>query len=439
MADFPLALIARTILQTYPFYLIHILFWVIMILVFSQYKKMAGRERELFGTSKNSPLRQTLISAFFGIGAGLLVSLIMVSLGINLMSIGIVFVLPIVILMMLIHPRYMCFAYGGGVVGILSLFFSLLTEFWPVLAEVNIINALISIDIPGLISLIALLHLTEAVLILLSGSIGPSPLYVKHEQKGVVGGFSLQKFWPLPFVGLISRAPDDVARASEAVINMPEWWPLFGTGVEEASGMFFLLPVAAILGYGDLSVSTTPKEKTRWAGKYLALYSLILLGLGIASVFFSPITLLGVLFSPIGHELLIIKGKNEEFEKEPIYFNQGEGVKVLDVYSDGLAYKMGVKPGDTIKLVNHFPVSSEEDFRTMIYASSPHLRFDIIRQDGERVALKAPLYKKDKRLGLILAPGINRSRQRYMELVKEKGLSSFLGKIRPIKRLLKWR
>ncbi len=438
MEELPLGMIAKWILQTYPMYLIHFLFWIIMLLVFSQYNKMVKRERELFGTAKNNPLRQTLISTGFGFLAGIMASFIIIILGINLMAVGVVYVLPFVILMMLIHPRYMCFAYGGGIVGLLSLSLSALSNVWPVLNEISFLQGLMAINVPGLISLIAILHLTEAVLILFSGAIGSSPLYVKHETKGIVGGFSLQKFWPLPFVGLISQPPgENGAQAAETAISMPEWWPIFGSGLEEMAGGLAMFPVVAVLGYGDISVSTPPGQKSKEAGKNLALYSIVLLGVALAAAFYLPLAWLSALLSPVGHEIMIIKGKSKEFSREPIYYDNNKGIKILDIYPDGIASNMGLKPGDRIHLINHFPVSTEEDFRTMLYSGQPHLRLDIERENGERKVLQAPIHDDKTRFGVILAPGVNKTRSRYMELAENDGLKALSKRFKFFGRLFK--
>lgn len=439
MGGFPLGDIARLIFQVFPYTFVHMLFWLVIILVFSQYRKMIKRERQLFGAAKNKAGKQTLISAFFGIGAGIIASFILVSLGINLLHVGIIYVWPFVILLMIVHPRYMCFAYGGGVVSLLSLILSFFAQYWPQLYEISFIRGIMNVDVPGLISLIAVLHLTEALLILFSGSIDPSPLYIKYGNRGVVGGFSLQKFWPLPIVGLVTLMPQEADFLGiVAMVGpewMPDWWPVVGPEVVAPPGeevVYTMLPLVAGLGYGDISVSTTPREKSLQSGRYLAVYSIVLLVVAVSAVYFSPLAWLAAILSPVGHELLIIRGRKEEFSKAPLYESGGRGVKVLDVYTDGLAAELGLKAGDTILQVNDVPVMGEGDFRTLVYASQPYLKLDVLTVNGERKLLKSPVFADRPRIGLILAPGAGRSSGRYVEMKDKNRISNLFRNLKGI-------
>jgi len=95
---------------------------VVMAIVFRQHDRQAKLEEHLFGAPFSQPIRQVLTSLAFGILGGLIASILMVSLGIALSeAMGIIYVWPVVIVLMLINPRFMCFAYGGGVVGVIVL------------------------------------------------------------------------------------------------------------------------------------------------------------------------------------------------------------------------------------------------------------------------------------------------------------------------------
>ena len=105
---------------------------------------------------------------------------------------------------MLLSPRYLCFAYAGA--------------YWP-LSVWSL--AIPRSSVPQLMALIAILHMVESLLILLSGRLNPMPVYVKYENQ-IRGGFNLQKFWPIPLIALVSAGIADPASG----VMMPEWWPL---------------------------------------------------------------------------------------------------------------------------------------------------------------------------------------------------------------------
>ncbi len=56
----------------------------------------------------------------------------------------------------------------------------------------------------AIMGLVAILHLVEALLILVHGHRDATPVYVRRQDGRVVGGFALQKFWPMPFIALIA-------------------------------------------------------------------------------------------------------------------------------------------------------------------------------------------------------------------------------------------
>ena len=107
----------------YPIYRYYpVLLAVVLALVYRQFHRQAKLEAHLYGTPFSSPGRQLHISLGIGFAGGFLTSLLMVLLGLPLSEeLGLIYVWPVVLVLLLIHPRFMCFAYGGGVVGAVSL------------------------------------------------------------------------------------------------------------------------------------------------------------------------------------------------------------------------------------------------------------------------------------------------------------------------------
>jgi hypothetical protein len=302
------------------------------------------------------------------------------------MEIGIVYVWPLAILLLLVHPRYLCFAYAGGLVGAFSATIQLLSGFWPAITAGPLAD-IAAIHIPGLLALIGILHLTESFLIAVSGHLFASPLFLKTEN-GIVGGFSLQKFWPLPLVGLIATVVPEVTAQAAAAVQMPDWWPLFASTATPGAGqtlMYVLLPIVAGLGYGDLAVSSTPQKKSKSSALNLAAYSVILIAAAFLAFRFPMITIPAALFAPVGHELLIIIGNKKEFSGKPLYVAPETGVQVLDLFPQSLASKAGLRTGDIILAVNGIHVENSLVFNTLI-RSVTFIELDVVR-DGQNLTI----------------------------------------------------
>ncbi|HHX86821.1 MAG TPA: PDZ domain-containing protein [Firmicutes bacterium] len=344
--------LGQVIITTFAYTFTTPFYWIVVFLIFMQNQRLAGMEKKLFGRVINKIWPQLYGSIGLGALGGFLASLAVVFLGISLEQMGLMYIWPVAILLLFINPRYLCFSYAGGIVALSSLLIRLLSLYFPSITGYSLTEGLLKIHVPALLALIALLHLMESLLIYLSGHWGSSPVYFKGPRGQVVGGFTLQRFWPLPLVALLVT----VVLSSEIVgVNMPEWWPIIKTGLEPGAGetlQYLAVPVVAGLGYADLAVSTSPREKTGISARYLAVYSILLLAAAVSAEFIPVLTLPGILLAPLGHEWVIIHGQRREFSNRPLYTSPSRGVSLMMVIPGSPADQAGLKPGDIILKVN---------------------------------------------------------------------------------------
>lgn len=382
-----------------------ILLTVVLFIVLGQYSRQARMEESLFGTSFSQPLRQMMLSLGFGLVGGFVASMLMVSLGISLSEeTGILFVWPVVLILMLFAPRFMCFAYGGGIVGIAALTLRGLAGLFPGLADVPLAGALMTVDLPALMALVGLLHLTESLLIFISGHLNASPVLIENPQGKMVGGFMLQRFWPLPLAALLALVVPQGLPADGSV-PMPQWWPLLQPALEAPPGMevrLMLLPIVAALGYSDLAVSSTPRQKSRLSAKMLLAYSLILLALSIAAGRWRFLQLLPVLFAPLGHEYLIQAGLAREWKGKPLYAQQRRGVRLLAVLPQSVAAEAGLDSGWTVLSVNGIEVNSRKELAHALSLLPGLADMDVRSPNGSSRQLT--IHQRQGKLGLIPVP-----------------------------------
>ena len=423
--------LARILAGTLMRVLLVPIFWLVILLVYLQYRRVAGMERKFFGRTLNPVGQQVAISTAWGILAGLLASVFMLLLGLSLSQIGLLYIWPVALLLLLIHPRFLCFSYAGGIVAFVAMVLRhAVLPFFPLLGEQSLIAPLLEIHIPALLALVGLLHLIESLLIYLSGHRGCTPLYFKLADGEVVGAFSLQKFWPIPLVALLATV---VLETEIQGVTMPDWWPLLKPTLELDPGQslqYIALPVLAALGYSDLAFSSSPRVKSASTAAYLSLYSIVLLGLALAAELWPWLTLAGVLFAPLGHEAVIHCGNRKERSRDPFYRSAGGAVPLMMVLPRSAAARGGLQSGDLIHRVNDTPVHSDLDllwaieqsyFMVLIEGSREGSPFSIImnkrsaagekdtagRLPWERAPVStaaAPLWHRGAALGLIPAP-----------------------------------
>lgn len=331
------------VLKTFPLmftdltYLL--IFGLVFFFIYRQYQKIHLYEQRLFGLNRINPLVETSTAVIYGLMGGVLATVMFVGLGVSLSDSGVAYLWITALVLMLVHQRFLCFSYAGGLVGLSALIFG-----FP------------KVSIPSLMALVAILHLAEAFLIAVNGYHGASPIYFKQDDE-VVGAFSLQKFWPVPFVALLGLMILETGVDLD-VVAMPDWWPLFASSLEVPEGqtmIYMLFPVMAALGYTDLAVAELPQKKARQSALHLSIFSLILLGLAFLAERQPSLAIFAVLFSPLGHELVIYLGQKTEKSRAPV-FQSDSGVMVLAVHPNSPADKMGLGPGDVIRKVNGYPV-----------------------------------------------------------------------------------
>ncbi|HBN95455.1 MAG TPA: PDZ domain-containing protein, partial [Firmicutes bacterium] len=165
--------------QTFAFMVTDLRYILIMALVFifvyRQYAKILQYEQGFFSLKRINPLMETVTSLVYGIGGGMLATMLFILLGVSISDAGVAYLWLAAILLMLINQRFLCFAYAGSLVSLMAL-----------------ITGFPQIHVATLMALVAILHLVESLLILVNGYHNASPMFFKHKSGKVVGGFALR-------------------------------------------------------------------------------------------------------------------------------------------------------------------------------------------------------------------------------------------------------
>lgn len=364
------------------------LFWLVFLLVMLQYKKIIKMEVSVLGIPKHSIKEKMLNALGMGLLGGAIGTLFFMLLGITIQPKDFAYILPMAVFLMMINARYICFSYAGGLLSLFSLIFG-----FP------------QISVSSIMAMVALLHLIESMLIWLDGAKDATPIFIKDPKYGVIGGFMLQRFWPIPFtVLLLSMGIVEGARD----LSLPDWWPLFETqfsGSDPDQTMLQISVVVAALGYGDVALTATPEEKTQKSALRLLTYSMALLIFSIFSTKLQVFKYIAALFAPIGHEALIIYGQREERRRKPIFRSFEEGVTVLDVLQGGCGAAMGLKPGDVMLRINNRIIENQGSIRDLLDSFPPYIWIDIATKKGFRKTLEYKDYERGiGNLGIIVIP-----------------------------------
>lgn len=381
-------------------------YWGIIVLLYFQYKKIGKMEKKILGINKKSNRMRVFSSMVKGTLGGVLGSLIIILLGVTIQANDFRYIFLLAIILMLIHPRFICFSYAGGIISLSYLIFG-----YP------------KVNVSSIMAIVGILHLIESFLILVDGDSTKIPIYIERNKK-IVGGFNMMRFWPIPFIVLLTVGEI----ISGDGVNMPNWWPLFRPEnilLNTDNITYVMMGVVAALGYGDMAVSDYPENKVKESSRNLFIYSILLIILSVVSTYIYAFKYIAALFGPLAHEGLIQIGRAKEKRGKPKFECPEFGVKILDVMPNEIAEKIGLEPGDIIISINGNQVNSKDEIQYILSSYPTYIWIEYIDRNGKYQTKEYMDYKYGiRKLGILTIPRYSA----YSFVVKE--IESPLMKLR---------
>ena len=379
------------------------LYILILMMVYVHIKRNARLEESWLGFLRDTIKNRLMNVMLFGMITGLIASTLIILVGIPIDLNTILIIWPLSLFLTLLNERYLCFSYAGGILSLVSLIFG-----WP------------DIDVPSILALIGILHLTESILILLDGHKETLPVVMEHKRFKPIGAYIISKFWPVPLVML--AIPSGVLQAAGGGIRMPDWWPLFG-GQEGSS--LVLLPIAVVLEYTDLAITASPRQRANQTGLWLGAYSMLMIAIAVLSFGHVWLMVTGAVLMPALHELIWYLGRKRQLDGKPIFGAPWRGLRILDVIPDTLGSRMGLKPGDILLNLNGKGINSEEMLQEVLLTAPMYIWIDFSRNGKPGMAEYKTYNRELDRLGILFVP---RKASRLFLAEEQKGLAYRLWK-----------
>lgn len=374
---------------------------IIAFILYRKNSKTAIMQKMIIGEEVNSPIELTISQIVIGIFAGIAASMILSYLGVAFdenSAIDIIFLLSIIF--MLWNPRFICFSYSGSVLGFISLFFQGMSHIFNK-PGLNFLK----IDVAALMTMIAVLHFIEGILVMLDGERGSIPVFTNKNDK-IAGGFAFQRYWVLPVVLLLISHNTNMM-GDGIKLSTSGNWPLLKDflGPNLLNNILIVLyPFYGVIGYNSITFTKNKSEKTLFSGLSIVLYSIVLFIFSRLAVLNIYYKILVLIFAPLAHELMVNWQKCIEIEGKPKFVSSDEGIMVLDVAPNSPAAKMGIKSGDMLVEVNDKIIESEEDVLKCIKETSNLIGFKIKRATGKFEKISCTCINSAKNFGFVLVP-----------------------------------
>ena len=377
---------------------------LLCVFLYRKNSRITMMQKIMVGERFISPIELTLSQLVLGILGGAIGSIILTNVGVMFHeNSGIDLIFLFSFFLMFIKPRYICFSYSGAILGLLTILLNYLGSL-GVIKNTYLSN--IQLDIMALITLIAILHIVEGFLIAIDGSKGAIPVFTHRDGK-LIGGFSLERYWPLPIAIMFLTTRD--FSVSSSVINTPEWWPLIKGDVNMAligTAIASVIPIYGVLGYKSITFTKSKKTKALISGIFNVIYGIILIGVAYLTKFGLAAKIIALILMPTLHEGMIFLQMFMETKDKAKFVSDDEGVTVLEVAPNSEAWNVGIKSGDKILEIDDNKVIEY----TMIYeAISKGIKeFKLKIRDAKgkikEVIISTP--SGNKRLGIVLIPKV---------------------------------
>ena len=373
-----------------PKYIVFILIFAYMI--YRKNLKNVRVQRMLFGRTVNMLPILVISQLFFGIIAGVIASVLLYILKVNFYQesyIEIIFLISLIL--MILKPKYVCFAYSGAILGGVSIVYNLMIK-------ENLIdkgNDLFYIPIGNLLILVGVIHLIEGLLVAIDGSRGSIPVFTRIDGE-IRGGFAFNRVWILPMSIVLFQSVEDPF-SSIAISHIPAW--ILATGAMAGFEIFY-----GAVGYKAVTFTKSKISKVLISGSLISSYGVIMILLGVLSRGNLIMETCFLVLMPLLHEGMLYLDKEIEERGEAKFVSNDEGIKVLEVGVDSLAYEMGIKSGDTLIEINDKRIQSIEDITESLNSISNFTEVTVKAVKGELKKISCSRENNKKPIGLVLVP-----------------------------------
>ncbi|WP_338045959.1 PDZ domain-containing protein [Paenibacillus sacheonensis] len=374
-----------------PFYYIGVL------LIMLQYFRQTRLERKLFHVRLHAWPNQLARTMGAGLGVGVLLTLAGLFLGVTVDGDAVLWLWGTAVVLLLVRVRYLCFAYSAGMLGLLQwgLGWAALDGRGDWLGEAA--RSIAALDIPGLLVLVALMHIAEGLLVRWQGAQFASPLFLEGKRGKLVGGYMLQGYWPVPMLLLVPAA------AGSGGVDL-SWSLLLGDGSAWSHGVT-MIGFPMMIGFTELTRTMLPEAKARSASKALLVYGVIVGAAAVAASLWSPFMLAAALCALLLHEALVAVSYYKEDANSPLYVHDDRGLRILAIIPGTPAEAMGLQAGEIIRKVNGTRVRTKEELHAALHINSAFCKLEAINLEGHvKFVQRARFAGEHHQLGVVLSP-----------------------------------
>ncbi len=234
-------------------------------------------------------------------------------------------------------------------------------------------------SLTAVVMLLALLVISEGILVLKNGTKGTSP-HIEQSKRGLpVGSHLTRRLWMVPVFLVLP---------GEVLQTQFQWWPLFSIN----DGQYALTLVPFAIGFQNKTLGMLPSDGIRFIGKRIIAHGIVIAALAVGNIWYPLLAIVGASLALIGRELISIHHRLTD-DSMPFFFSRKDhGLMILGIIPKTPAEKMGLQVGEIVTKVNSIPVKSEGGFYEALQKNRAYCKLEIVDTNGEVRFVQRALY-----------------------------------------------
>jgi hypothetical protein len=245
--------------------------------------------------------------------------------------------------------------------------------------------------LPTLAVLMGILMIVEGLLVWKQAPFQSSPQLQKGKRGLPVGSHVVQRVWVLPLFLFVPVSQGGIQTSFE-------WWPVLQMGEHTLS--LWLVPFS--MGYYQRLKASLPINTVAVAGRQLLALGVLVLAVGIGSVWWENAAVIAAVAAVFGREWINFRVRTQDDEQAPIFVQRDNGLVILGVIPESPAEKMNLLVGEIIEKVNGIPVNTVAGFYEALQQNRAFCKLQVVDANGEARFAQCALYEGDHHeLGLL--------------------------------------
>lgn len=238
--------------------------------------------------------------------------------------------------------------------------------------------------------LMGLLLFVEGHLIWWEAHKKTSPSIIKSVRGRNIGQQIMNRIWLLPILVVlpVKDIPSHFEVAPFLAWNHTAWIPVF---------------IPFLIGFGLKVKTRYSGHMSKRVGGSIFVLAILVTGSAVAGLYDIRFVIASVILAIIVRFYIQVIHILQERRHAPLFTQANKGVRILDVFPDSPAEKLGIKSGTILESVNGVPVSTKKEIYGALQQNPTFCKLVIIDKDMVSKELKTTIYENDHHeLGIIV-------------------------------------